>query len=202
MGAVYESLLSYQGFYAEEDLYEVKKEGEKRDELETAWFVPGRELDKYTDGEKVFERDEEGRSKLLKYPKGKFIYRRTGRSRESSASYYTPESLTRLVVKYALKERIKEDMPAKEILELTVCEPAMGSGAFLTEAVNQLAESTMANRSERQRWDGAGFRNPCSPTLGPCSFPRLYRPSGSAYLSSSSMREVVGERPASPAAAG
>ena len=148
LGAVYESLLSYQGFYAEEDLYEVKKEGEKRDELETAWFVPGRELDKYTDGEKVFIRDDEGRSKLLKYPKGKFIYRRTGRSRESSASYYTPESLTRLVVKYALKERIKEDMPAKEILELTVCEPAMGSGAFLTEAVNQLAEKYLERRQK------------------------------------------------------
>ena len=148
LGAVYESLLSYQGFYAEEDLYEVKKEGEKRDELETAWFVPGRELDKYTDGEKVFIRDDEGRSKLLKYPEGTFIYRRTGRSRESSASYYTPESLTRLVVKYALKERIQEDMPAKEILELTVCEPAMGSGAFLTEAVNQLAEKYLERRQK------------------------------------------------------
>ena len=148
LGAVYESLLSYQGFYAKEDLYEVKKEGEKRDELETAWFVPGRELDKYTDGEKVFIRDDEGRSKLLKYPEGTFIYRRTGRSRESSASYYTPESLTRLVVKYALKERIKEDMPAKEILELTVCEPAMGSGAFLTEAVNQLAEKYLERRQK------------------------------------------------------
>ena len=148
LGAVYESLLSYQGFFAEEDLYEVKKEGEKPDELETAWFVPGGELDKYTDGEKVFVRDEDGRSKLLKYPKGMFIYRRTGRSRESSASYYTPESLTRLVVKYALKERIKEDMPAREILELTVCEPAMGSGAFLTEAVNQLAEKYLERRQK------------------------------------------------------
>ena len=146
LGAVYESLLSYQGFFAEEDLYEVKKDGAKRDELETAWFVPGGDLDKYTDGEKVFVRDVEGRSKLLKYPKGTFIYRRTGRSRESSASYYTPESLTRLVVKYALKERIKEDMPAREILELTVCEPAMGSGAFLTEAVNQLADKYLERR--------------------------------------------------------
>ena len=148
LGAVYESLLSYRGFFAEEDLYEVKKEGAKRDELEAAWFVPGGELDKYTEGEKVFVRDVEGRSRLLKYPKGTFIYRRTGRSRESSASYYTPESLTRLVVKYAMKERIKEDMPAREILELTVCEPAMGSGAFLTEAVNQLAEKYLERRQK------------------------------------------------------
>ena len=146
LGAVYESLLSYQGFFAEEDLYEVKKEGEKRDELETAWFVQGEDLDKYTDAEKVFVRDEQGRSKLLRYPKGTFIYRRRGRSRESSASYYTPESLTQLVVKYALKERIKDDMPAREILELTVCEPAMGSGSFLTEAVNQLAEKYLERR--------------------------------------------------------
>ena len=146
LGAVYESLLSYRGFFAEEDLYEVKKEGAKRDELETAWFVPGRDLEKYTEGEKVFVRDRDGRNTLLKYPQGTFIYRRTGRSRESSASYYTPESLTRLVVKYALKERITEDMPAREILELTVCEPAMGSGAFLTEAVNQLAEKYLERR--------------------------------------------------------
>ena len=146
LGAVYESLLSYQGFFAEEDLYEVKKEGAKRDELETAWFVQGEDLDKYTDGEKVFVRDRDGRNTLLKYPKGTFIYRRTGRSRESSASYYTPESLTHLVVKYSLKERIKEDMSAREILALTVCEPAMGSGAFLTEAVNQLAEKYLERR--------------------------------------------------------
>ena len=146
LGAVYESLLSYRGFFAEEDLYEVKKEGETRDELEMAWFVPGKDLEKYTEGEKVFVRDIEGRNTLLKYSRGTFIYRRTGRSRESSASYYTPESLTRLVVKYALKERIKESMPAREILELTVCEPAMGSGAFLTEAVNQLAEKYLERR--------------------------------------------------------
>ena len=146
LGAVYESLLSYQGFFAEKDLYEVKKEGEKRDELETAWFVQGEDLEKYTEGEKVFVRDRDGRSRLLKYPKGTFIYRRRGRSRESSASFYTPEVLTRLVVKYALKERIKEDMSARQILELTVCEPAMGSGSFLTEAVNQLAEKYLERR--------------------------------------------------------
>ena len=146
LGAVYESLLSYQGFLAEEDLFEVKKDGETRDELETAWFVREEDLDKYTEGEKVFVRDRDGRRRLLKYPKGTFIYRRRGRSRESSASYYTPESLTRLVVKYALKERIKEDMPASEILGLTVCEPAMGSGSFLTEAVNQLAEKYLERR--------------------------------------------------------
>ena len=37
-------------------------------------------------------------------------------------------------------------MPASRILELTICEPAMGSAAFLNEAVNQLAEKYLDRR--------------------------------------------------------
>ena len=140
LGAVYEALLSYRGFFAEEDLYEVKKAGDAPDDLASAWFVPARDLGEYRDEEKVYDRDEQGRKKLRVHPKGTFVYRLAGRDRQKSASYYTPESLTRCVVKYALKELIPDDMPADRILELTVCEPAMGSAAFLNEAVNQLAE--------------------------------------------------------------
>ena len=140
LGAVYEALLSYRGFFAEEDLYEVKKAGDAPDDLASAWFVPARDLGEYRDEEKVYDRDEQGRKKLRVHPKGTFVYRLAGRDRQKSASYYTPESLTRCVVKYALKELIQDDMPADRILELTVCEPAMGSAAFLNEAVNQLAE--------------------------------------------------------------
>ena len=42
LGAVYEALLSYRGFFAEEDLYEVKRAGAAEDELGGAWFVPCR----------------------------------------------------------------------------------------------------------------------------------------------------------------
>ena len=42
-------------------------------------------------------------------------------------------------MKYALKELLK-DKTADDILQLKICEPAMGSAAFLNEAVNQLAE--------------------------------------------------------------
>ncbi len=140
LGAVYEALLSYRGFFAEEDLYEVKKAGEKPDVLASAWFVPARDLGEYEDDEKVYDKDEQGRSKLRVHSKGSFVYRLAGRERQKTASYYTPESLTRCVVKYSLKELIPDDMPADRILDLTVCEPAMGSAAFLNEAVNQLAE--------------------------------------------------------------
>ena len=102
--------------------------------------MPARDLGEYRDEEKVYDRDEQGRKKLRVHPKGTFVYRLAGRDRQKSASYYTPESLTRCVVKYALRELIPDDMPADRILELTVCEPAMGSAALLNEAVNQLAE--------------------------------------------------------------
>lgn len=70
-----------------------------------------------------------------------------GREREQSASYYTPESLTKCLVKYALKELLK-NKTADEILHLKVCEPAMGSAAFLNEAINQLAEAYINKKQE------------------------------------------------------
>ena len=53
------------------------------------------------------------------------------------------------MVKYALRELVPDDAPADRILDLTVCEPAMGSAAFLNEAVNQLAEKYL-ERKQRE----------------------------------------------------
>lgn len=136
MGAVYEALLSYRGFIAEETLFEVKRAQDKFDELDVGYFIPERELDNYSNDERVRYAD----GKLRKYEKGTFIYCLAGREREKSASYYTPEVLTKCLVKYALKELL-EGKTADEILSLTICEPAMGSAAFLNEAINQLAEA-------------------------------------------------------------
>ena len=147
MGAVYEALLSYRGFIAEEDLYEVKRAGDKFNELDVGYFVSERELDKYTEEERVRYEDYERKGKLRMYEKGTFIYRLAGREREKSASYYTPEVLTKCLVKYALKELLK-DKSADEILNLTVCEPAMGSAAFLNEAISQLAEAYLEKKQE------------------------------------------------------
>ena len=147
LGAVYEALLSYAGFFAEDDLYEVKKAGETYDELEVAYFVPREALDEYTEEEIVYADD----GAPVVHEKGTFIYRLSGRERQQSASYYTPEVLTRTLVKYALKELIgeaPEEMKADDILDLTVCEPAMGSGAFLNEAINQLAEAYLQRKQK------------------------------------------------------
>jgi len=143
LGAVYEGLLSYSGFFAEADLYEVKKAGTEVNELEAAFFVNAEDFQQYEESERVYNAD--GTFKI--YPRGTFIYRLAGRNREKTASYYTPEVLTRCLVKYALKELLK-DKTADEILMLTVCELAMGSAAFLNEAINQLAEAYLDRKQK------------------------------------------------------
>jgi hypothetical protein len=148
LGAVYEALLSYRGFFAEEDLYEVAPKASDWDPLETAYFVNRQDLERYTEDERVIDPTT---NDYIKHPRGKFIYRMAGRDREKSASYYTPESLTQCLVKYALKEVLEDEdgnpkKAARDILDIKICEPAMGSAAFLNEAVNQLSEAYLKAR--------------------------------------------------------
>ena len=200
LGAVYEALLSYRGFFAAEELFEVQpapkkagataddSDGDDNDEsqaedddegndggdseaetvgrsrhhggagasdarqsanlLDNAWFVPASRLADYKENERVYDRNDAGLQVLRRHSKGSFIYRLAGRDRQKSASYYTPQVLTRCLVKYALKELLGSERVkcADDILGLTVCEPAMGSAAFLNEAVNQLAEAYLERK--------------------------------------------------------
>ncbi|MES5265448.1 Eco57I restriction-modification methylase domain-containing protein [Priestia megaterium] len=148
LGAVYEGLLSYSGFFAQETLFEVKPADMKStDETGQSYFVPESEIEQYHEDEFVYVTDVDGTKKRKKYEKGSFIFRLAGRDREKSASYYTPEVLTKSLVKYSLKELLK-DKEADDILKLTVCEPAMGSGAFLNEAINQLADAYLERKQQ------------------------------------------------------
>ena len=157
MGAVYEALLSYRGFIAEQDLYEVKRKGDTFNELDVGYFVSESDLEQYDQDERVRYESGEKKGRLRMYEKGTFIYRLAGREREKSASYYTPEVLTKCLVKYALKELL-EGKTADEILELTICEPAMGSAAFLNEAINQLAEAYIS-RKEKETGEVIGYED-------------------------------------------
>jgi hypothetical protein len=180
LGAVYEALLSFRGFFAEEDLYEVRPDPNRKenkpakndegaedendddagdeaadltlsafnkkkddlDPLEPAYFVPASKIGLYTREERLFG------GEPRRHAKGRFIYRLAGRAREKSASYYTPEVLTQCLVEQALKELLPSCATADDILKLTVCEPAMGSAAFLNEAINQLAEAYLGAKQK------------------------------------------------------
>lgn len=163
LGAVYEGLMSYTGFFAEEDLYEVARDGNAE---KGSWVVPTTRAEGIA--AKDFVRAEDPVTKELKpvvHQRGTFVYRLAGRERQKSASYYTPEVLTRFTVSQALVELIGPDevkegsvewegrevprkMSAREILDLTVCEPALGSGAFAIEAVRELAAAYLRRKQE------------------------------------------------------
>ena len=149
LGAVYEGLMSYTGFFAETDLYEVAKDGNAE---KGSWVVPVERA--HGIAAKDFVRAPDpvtGEDKPVLHKLGSFVFRLAGRERQQSASYYTPEVLTRFVVSQALEELLDQDgqrTSAAEILELTICEPALGSGAFAIEAVRQLAEAYLQRRQE------------------------------------------------------
>ena len=87
----------------------------------------------------------------LVYPAGSFIVT-TGSDRRETGAHYTPKSLTEIIVTETLTPLVyvgpAEGAPRdqwvlkspSEILELKICDPAMGSGAFLVQACRWLAE--------------------------------------------------------------
>lgn len=87
----------------------------------------------------------------LVYPEGTFTVT-TGTDRSESGTHYTPKSLTEAIVKETL-EPVVYDGPAggkprenwsikspKALLDLKICDPAMGSGAFLVQVCRWLSE--------------------------------------------------------------
>lgn len=147
LGAVYEGLLSYKGIFADRDLIRVKRAQDKADDPKAqTWFVPKERLEEFKKDEVV--RLEDGKPRI--YPKGSFYLHLSGLDREQSASYYTPEVLTKCLVEETLRPLLQDytAQDADRILQLTVCEPAMGSGAFLNEAANQLAEHYLRLKQE------------------------------------------------------
>ncbi|WIE73526.1 class I SAM-dependent DNA methyltransferase [Curtobacterium sp. MCJR17_020] len=147
LGAVYEGLMSYTGFFAEEDLFEVAPDSNP---AKGSWVLPVTQDSDIEERHFLMRTDAiTGEPKRVRHEKGSFVYRLAGRERQQSASYYTPEALTQFTVSQALEELLDQDgstTSAEEILTLTVCEPALGSGAFAIEAVRQLADQYLTRK--------------------------------------------------------
>ncbi|GGK41399.1 MULTISPECIES: Eco57I restriction-modification methylase domain-containing protein [Flavobacteriaceae] len=148
LGSVYESLLAYRGFYAEVDYIEVHPKNKPKEG--TLLVQRSRRDDFHTD---EVLKDEQGKEVVI--PKGQFVYRLSGRDRQKSASYYTPEVLTQCTVKYTLKSILEKvesgEMKALELLDLKLLEPAMGAAAFHNELINQLAEAYLNYRQKEKK---------------------------------------------------
>lgn len=136
LGRVYEALLELEPGIATESMCRLR-----RDKLEVV--VPAAQGEPYKS---------EGNGKKQKskvewiedIAPGRF-YLRVGLGRKSSGSYYTPRPFVRFLVQETLGPQVearspKDDPNPGAILELTVLDPAMGSGHFLVEACRFLGE--------------------------------------------------------------
>lgn len=75
-------------------------------------------------------------------PKGAMLLQPSD-ERRRSGSHYTPRSLTQPIVAKTLEPilaRLGPDARPDQILDLKICDPAMGSGAFLVEVCRQLGQ--------------------------------------------------------------
>jgi hypothetical protein len=74
-----------------------------------------------------------------------------GNLRKTSGSYYTPTALIDLVLDEALDPLLddaeKSDHPEAALLDLTVCDPACGSGHFLVAAARRIADRLAVART-------------------------------------------------------
>jgi hypothetical protein len=87
----------------------------------------------------------------LVIPEGS-VFVTAGTDRRESGTHYTPKRLTEEIVRYTLQPLVYEGVttgkpkeewrlkPAKELLQLKVCDMAMGSGAFLVQVCRYLGE--------------------------------------------------------------
>ena len=80
-------------------------------------------------------------------PRGALVLQ-PNEERRRSGSHYTPRELTEPIVRHTLApllERLKgkhgEAPTPDQVLDLKICDPAMGSGAFLVETCRQLADA-------------------------------------------------------------
>lgn len=90
---------------------------------------------------------------------GSLVFQPT-EERRRSGSHYTPRSLTRPIVEEALRpwlERCHYLPTTSQILDLKICDPAMGSGAFLVESCRFLAELL------EQAWSHEGLPDSLKP---------------------------------------
>ncbi len=101
------------------------------------------------------------------------VYVTQGSDRRTTGTHYTPRSLTEPIVQHTLDPLVyigpaegkpQEEWqlrPAAEILDLKVCDMAMGSGAFLVQVCRYLSEKLV------EAWENAEQRLPGKPQITP-----------------------------------
>lgn len=115
LGSIYESFLEYKLDKAPYDMAYVKKQWKKANLKSEK--VKGMKVPKVKSGELFFTPD--------------------NKDRKATGSYYTPDYIVKDIIKKSLDDLCR-DKSSEEILDIKVCDPAMGSGHFINGALNYL----------------------------------------------------------------
>ena len=126
LGAVFEGLLDYEPHIAATDLFEIAIGSGKQKGIS---YLPASAIEK--------------REKMPEAPAkraGEFYLQAWGGQRKSTGAYYTPKVIADYLVREALGPQA-EGKSSTEMLEIAVCDPAMGSGGFLVSATEFLGNA-------------------------------------------------------------
>jgi hypothetical protein len=99
-----------------------------------------------------------------------------GNARKLTGSYYTPDSLVQELIKSALDPVIEQTLrdrpqhPTQALLNLTVCDPACGSGHFLLAAARRLAEVLAKFRASDGNPTRDDYRHALREVIGHCIY--------------------------------
>lgn len=141
LGRIYEGLLEFR--------FERATESAVYLEYESA-STKGKTVEAYFDGyDSANIRREKGFRawKEVSLKKGDFYLKSANNSRKTSASYYTPSSLSQPLVSKAIDRALRLDAHAsvgKAIMALKILDNACGSGHFLVEALGYLTDLALA----------------------------------------------------------
>ncbi|MFQ5951684.1 MAG: Eco57I restriction-modification methylase domain-containing protein, partial [Candidatus Geothermarchaeales archaeon] len=142
LGSIYEGLLEYRLGYAETDLVSVRRSG-------TELWEP---RENYR-GKTPIERVPPERS----VTRGDLYLETDRHERRVTGSYYTPDFVVKYIVDRTLSQivskrrgqaRANDEKESDAVLSIRVCDPAMGSGHFLVEATEFLAEELLTAEEE------------------------------------------------------
>jgi len=101
------------------------------------------------------------------------VYVTQGSNRRETGTHYTPKSLTEEIVRYTLEPLVYQGVaegkpktewkliPAPELLNLKICDMAMGSGAFLVQVCRYLGERLV------EAWNEVETANPGKIVIAP-----------------------------------
>ena len=99
-----------------------------------------------------------------------------GNTRKLTGSYYTPDPLVQELIKSALEPVIADTVkanpqqPVEALLQLTICDPACGSGHFLLSAARRLADEVAKLRAPGGAPTPADYRHALRDVVSHCIF--------------------------------